>query len=56
LKGVSWKTVPIKELYEGLYDGPREEMERWARLPGFVVLDPDNSPELEIRESAAGAT
>ena len=19
---VSWKTVPIKELYEGLYDGP----------------------------------
>jgi type I restriction enzyme S subunit len=22
LKGVSWKTVPIKELYEGLYDGP----------------------------------
>jgi type I restriction enzyme, R subunit len=22
-------------------------MERWARLPGFVVLDPDNSPELE---------
>ena len=37
----------VRKYWQAELTRVREEMERRAQLPGFVVLDPDKSPELE---------